>query len=406
MTGSRRYARAMPDGRRLSIFVVHASPLLTDHEPHGDGLIAFAFLRRLAERGHHVDVAAQDVRVRRPLPPGLVVHRIEEGGELGLRRRVRYAVRVRRLFDRLSARRRYDVIHQLNPVDVGLTTFLPHGGVPVVIGPYPPRWPEARRPAPGAAAALQWRLRGAVQWLQQRRAAAVLVFSPAGAENILVRRPGWVRAPLPRLAVVPPGVDLERFAPGDDPPETPRTILFLARLDGHKGPLTLLEAFARVAPVVPDAELVFAGSGALDDVLAARARTGPVAGRVRFLGRVDRDAVPGLLRDATVYCLPSHGEPFGLSALEAMACGRPVVVTDAGGLGDLVPDGAGGKVPPKDAGALAQALTDLLRLSDDELRAIGRRNRVTAEAYSWDAAVDRLEAVYRGLAAGRSSSSS
>jgi glycosyltransferase involved in cell wall biosynthesis len=84
-----------------------------------------------------------------------------------------------------------------------------------------------------------------------------------------------------------------------------------------------------------------------------------------------------------------------MTALEAMACGKPVVATDTGGLSYLVPPDGGRKVPPGDAEALADALYEVL--ADAELRrAMGSRNRaVVEERYAWPRVVDRLEDAYR-----------
>jgi glycosyltransferase involved in cell wall biosynthesis len=102
------------------------------------------------------------------------------------------------------------------------------------------------------------------------------------------------------------------------------------------------------------------------------------------------------MQASAVYCLPSSDqEPFGMTALEAMACAKPVVASDTGGLGFLVPDNGGRKVPPGDAGALAEALHELL--ADGGLReAMGEHNRRTVEErYAWPRVVDRLEDAYR-----------
>ena len=378
-----------PSSRRLRIFVAHASALLTDHEAHGDGLVALNFLRALAERGHELDVATQEVAIRDPIPPNLRLHRIMRGGELGPARRLRYAVRVGRLYRRLAGERPYDLIHQYNPVDVGLTAFLPSAPAPLLLGPHPAPWPDTIQPRRSLSWAPYTTLRGALQWREQRRAAAVLVFVPAGAANV---RSSRARE---RILVVPPGIDLEAFHPAQ-PSERPArpSVLFLGGLERRKGVDTLLEAFEAVSRSHPEAELRLAGAGSLEPEIRARAAREPLAGRVTLLGRVDRAEVPALLRSSTLLALPSLGEPFGMSALEALASGLPVAATNAGGLAELVPDGSNRKVPPGDAAALARALDELLALGPQAREQLGARNRALAETYSWTAAVDRMEEIY------------
>jgi glycosyltransferase involved in cell wall biosynthesis len=379
-----------PPSRRLRLFIAHASALLTDHEPHGDGLVALNFLRALAERGHELDVATQDVAIRGSLPPNLRLHRIMGGGELGTSRRLRYAIRVGRLYRRLARVGSYDLIHQFNPVDVGLTTFLPNGPTPIVLGPYWAPWPT--QPRRSLAWAPYTTVRAGLQWREQRRAAAILVSVPAGAVNVLSRRARL------RIVVVAPGIDLDVFhpaAPGEQP-ERP-SVLFLGALERRKGVDTLLDAFAAVARARPDVQLLLAGSGSLEAELKARAAREQVAERVELLGRVGREDVPGLLRSSTLLALPSLGEPFGMSALEALASGLPVVATNAGGVAELVPDDGNRKVPPGDTAALAGALEELLALGPEQRAALGARNRALAETYSWKVAIDRLEAIYANV---------
>jgi L-malate glycosyltransferase len=374
---------------RLRLFIAHASALLTDYEPHGDGLVALNFLRGLAERGHELDVAAQEVAIRGSIPRNLRLHPIMGGGDLGLGRRLQYAARVGRLYRRLARERPYDLIHQYNPVDVGLTAFLPSGPAPILLGPHPAPWPDTTQPRRSRAWAPYTAVRAALQWREQRRAAAVLVFVPAGAANV---RSSRARE---RILVVPPGIDLEVFhpAPPGEQPQRPN-VLFLGGLERRKGVDTLLDAFEEVARSRPEVQLRLAGAGSLEPEIRARAAHEPLAGRVELLGRIGRGEVPALLRSSTMLAQPSLGEPFGMSALEALASGLPVVATDAGGLADLVPDGGNPKVPPGDATALARALDELLALAPEERAALGARNRALAETYSWKAAVDRMEEVY------------
>jgi glycosyltransferase involved in cell wall biosynthesis len=123
--------------------------------------------------------------------------------------------------------------------------------------------------------------------------------------------------------------------------------------------------------------------------------TSPNLARVELLGHVERDRVRAEMQACDVYCLPSYGDPNPLAVLEAMACARPIVATDAGGLRYLVSDRGGRKVPPGDPAALAGALRELL--GDAGLRrAMGSHNRALVESrYAWPRVGDRLEDFYR-----------
>ena len=104
-----------------------------------------------------------------------------------------------------------------------------------------------------------------------------------------------------------------------------------------------------------------------------------------------------LLCDCNVYCLPSFGEPYGTTLLEAMACARAVVVTNAGGLPHMMAKNGGLCVPTGDAPALAQALLAILSSPEDQI-AMGAANRAAILAeYTWAKVVDDLESVYRRL---------
>jgi glycosyltransferase involved in cell wall biosynthesis len=140
---------------------------------------------------------------------------------------------------------------------------------------------------------------------------------------------------------------------------------------------------------VPGAELLVAGgTGPRDpdlERLRSLAETHGVADRVRLLGPVARAELPALIRSAdAVVCVPWY-EPFGMVALEAMACGRPVVASAVGGLTDTVIDRMTGiHIPPRDHRALATALRSLLR-SPILAHAYGVAGRDRAIArYSWD----------------------
>ncbi|HLU99519.1 MAG TPA: glycosyltransferase [Thermobifida alba] len=204
-----------------------------------------------------------------------------------------------------------------------------------------------------------------------------------------------------RIRVVPCGVDPERFTPqGPCAPrgERPR-LVSLGRLAPRKGVDTVIRAL----PAVPDAELLVAGgpdAAALrTDPEAVRlyriARETGVADRVRFLGRVAREDVPALLRSADAAVNVPWYEPFGMSTVEAMACGVPVVASDVGGHRDtVVHEVTGLLVPPRDPGALGAHLRFLLGdVVAAESYGIAGADRVAAR-FSWEAVARGTEECY------------
>jgi glycosyltransferase involved in cell wall biosynthesis len=384
----------------LTIFVAHPSELLTDHVPHGDGLVAFGFLRRLAERGHAVHVAAERVDVRGPLPARLHVYPLAPHRGLSWADRLIFMVRMRVLFERLRRRVSFDLVHQMNPVFTGLSLALLGVSTPIVLGTFVPEWDRAADETTERVRTeplLRGMLRDGVARVQQSRAAGLLIATPQALTRI-VRRDRH----RDRIYEVPHGIDLERFIERGEIPARP-SILFLAGVARRKGIFTLLEAFERVSALVRDALLVIAGSDG-GDLPEVRQRVAAMpAARVQILGAVDRRQVPELMRSHSVYCLPSYGEPFATTILEAMACGVPIVATRAGGMPDLVSGEGGRLVPPRDVDALAAALLEVLG-SRGVQRRMGRHNRMRVEAkFDAEKAVDRLEDAYRAILANETS---
>lgn len=207
-----------------------------------------------------------------------------------------------------------------------------------------------------------------------------------------------------RMRVIPAGVDTERFHP-DGPAEAKNgraRILTAGRLVERKGYDTAIGAMRRV----PRAELVIAGGPGADRLardpeyrrLLRIAERHGVADRIHFLGSVDHDRMPSLIRSADVVaCVPWY-EPFGIVPLEAMACGVPVVASAVGGFLDTVVDGATGRhVPPRRPDRLAAALRDLL---DDPFRrdgfGIAGLDRVRSR-YTWDRIANDMLVVYEDV---------
>jgi glycosyltransferase involved in cell wall biosynthesis len=266
-----------------------------------------------------------------------------------------------------------------------MSMFLRTTGIPIVLGPIPPSWPSSGIEGKG-------RLRQLVLNRQFKSAAAIIVPTPASLAEL--PHEDRIRA---KVQQVNYGIDTRIFSPVDHDCRAERTILFFANLIRRKGIFTLLNAFEQVASQLSDVRLVIAGDGPDEGEVRAAVAAHAFSNRIDLIGRVTRAQAPKILRSSTVYCLPSYGEPFGMTALEAMSCGRPLVVTNAGGLALLVPNEGGRKVPPQDAAALGQALIEVLRSRELRER-MGRVNRAVVERdYAWERVISRWEGVYRGL---------
>ncbi len=213
------------------------------------------------------------------------------------------------------------------------------------------------------------------------------------------------------IYVVPPGVDLERFSPGDSVSARRRlgfgdepTVVFAGRLQPFKGTDVAVQALARLLRMVPDARLVIVGG---DSPLGNRgervrlkltARRLGVGDRVRFLEPVPHYELPDLYRAADVVVVPSASESFGLVALEAAACGTPVVATAVGGLRLTVRHGETGYLVDRDASSFAAALSRVL--ADPSARErLGRNAVKLAQRFPWSRTSDGILETYASVMA-------
>ncbi len=200
------------------------------------------------------------------------------------------------------------------------------------------------------------------------------------------------------VEVLSNGVDAR---PGRPPLGGVPIVAYAGRLAREKGVETLLAAFARIAASQPDARLLIAGTGPLEDDL--RARAAPLGARVTFLGHLPRAEMERAFDAAWVQVVPSlWHEPFGNVSTEAMMRGTAVIAADVGGQSDIVrPGTTGWLVPPGDAAALADRLGWVLaeRARAEAMGAEGRR--IALAEYSRDAVLDRLEETYRGIITAR-----
>jgi glycosyltransferase involved in cell wall biosynthesis len=201
---------------------------------------------------------------------------------------------------------------------------------------------------------------------------------------------------LPTGVVIPLGVDDALF---DDISTTESRwqgpALVLARLDPKKGIDLAIRAFHQLAGRFPERRLVIAGDGDPSYVreLRALASDGPGGDRIEFRGWVEGADRVRVLGSASVFVLPSAQENFGLSMVEAMAVGTPVVVTRTVDLAARIEERRAGWVVNRSVASVGEALSDSFS-NPDECRARGARARRLAETYRWRHVGSQLKALY------------
>jgi len=222
------------------------------------------------------------------------------------------------------------------------------------------------------------------------RAAAIVAVSGATAEAI-----EEVLEPEAPVVTIAHGVDHRRFRPGPpgDPTDLavldplgvrPPYVAFVGTIEPRKAVPTLVEAFARLAGDHPDLRLVLAGADGwgTEEARAAVAASG-VATRIVRVRWAPDEALPALLRQAAAVAYPSHEEGFGLPALEALACGAPLVTSTESPMAEIA-GSAALLVPPGNAGALAWALNRIVTDTGVAAR-LRQEGPKAAAAYTWEA---------------------
>jgi D-inositol-3-phosphate glycosyltransferase len=258
----------------------------------------------------------------------------------------------------------------------------------------------------------EYRLEGERQVLQT--ADKIVVATPAELAQLQ-----WLyQADVRKIIIIPPGVDIGRFypIPPDEAKENigvapcGRMILFVGRIEPLKGLDVLIEAIAIMSQkgVMKENSFCLAVIGGEPDVSSDQMSTEMARIQalreqygleefVVFLGKRSQDSLPYYYSAAEAVVIPSQYESFGMVALEAMACGTPVVASQIGGLAYLVQDGKTGfTVPVDEPEALADRLTTLLL--DSELRKkMGNQAVEVAQDYAWNKIATRLLALYKDI---------
>jgi len=244
---------------------------------------------------------------------------------------------------------------------------------------------------------------GQIAWIYNKTALKLLMKSAGG---IIVTRNRYVSPYLKEYAgkvfFIPLGIDVEAFRPRAAPPKG--DIFFLSVLDEfhrYKGLEVLFAALKIMKQELPDVRLVVGGRGCMLDHYRRMADSLGIGDNVSFAGFIPSEKLIEYYNGCRLFALPStdpRREGFGIVPLEAMACERPVVVTEIMGMaGDINECGAGMVVRCNDKEALASSMLAILK-DDDLARRMGAEGRKLAIGkYSWRRAAEQIERVYREL---------
>ncbi|MCC7117598.1 MAG: glycosyltransferase [Anaerolineales bacterium] len=226
-------------------------------------------------------------------------------------------------------------------------------------------------------------------------------------DQIVVPSPKFYRLLLEQkvkkpIHIIPNGINLSQFQTaknagslrnrlgvGKDAP----ILLFVGRIDPEKRLEFLIDAFALLADQNPDAQLVFAGDGGARADLEEKAAGLKVKGRIHFLGMMQREKLPDVFHDATVFLSASTSEVHPISVIEALASGLPIVAVEDGAFEGMVENDQNGYQVPGEVSVFAETVSALIK-DRAKLTCFGQHSRTLSEKYSIEGQVKALEQLY------------
>ncbi len=363
----------------------------------GAGKAAFNLARQLDRAGHRVDVLTSRMKGQpaEKKENGMMVYRVMSWRkgihDCGFRGALTFLISAVWPFLRLTHRNDYDVIHYFFGLPTAILSLLPgsHRKIPYIVslrGSDVPGYDEYNKN-------LQSIHRLILPFTQTiwRRAGQLVAVTRSLKDKALESLPGT------RINVIPNGVDslflnlsIPEYKKGNR-----FKLISVARLIERKGIQDLLMALAQLQD--PDISLLIVGDGRYKDQLQKQCRDLSLEDRVTFYGFCHPHDLPGLLADKDAFILTSRAEAFGNVFAEAMACGLPVIGSDAGGIPDLVGEDNGILVKPGNIEMIKRAIASM-KASTEKKMQMGASNREKILGkYTWENVTNQYISLYHAV---------
>jgi glycosyltransferase involved in cell wall biosynthesis len=382
-----------------NIFIPCSSLILTDNLPAGEGLIAFNLIKYLSRLNYNIFAAAPKINITKNLED---VQLFEIGNytffpapdEFNyLLRWFLYSLKIKKFFKTLKIAHTPDIIYYMLPFNLN-QSYSPILNQPLVVGPIFYPWIQLDENEYSDIEIKQKKefvlfrkLKTFIKLQLKKYNKKKYIETLDNAKKIIVTLDCVKKFIDPKyhnkIIKIPIGTDTSHFKPFKILPEND-TVLFLAYLVKRKGLEYLLKAIELVKKQIPGIKLLIAGDGPDKQYFLNMIEDLNLKDNVELYGHIPHNQTVNLFQKAQIYVLPSLGEPFGMSLVEAMSCGLPIISTNCGGVPEVV--GENNQkflVEPRNHIQLAEKISELL-LDYDLCTKVGNNNRdFVVRNYDW-----------------------
>jgi len=391
----------------MKIIISSASYIYSDFYAGGEQQISYSITSELAKRGHEIFVLSPLLKINKSLPN---VHAIKVGGydffstrsySAYLWKWWEFAVLSFIKAKELCQKHQIDIIHHIRPAFPKKFSLCWKLDSPFIYGPL-------SLPIPAKFNRRKWKFKSAKERIKSKmidrlemtlgnllwqKTLKYSSFTPVSIRPTLEYIPEKLHGQSP---IIPLGVDCHVFRPKSR--NTKRNevdILFVGKIERYKGIKELLEALRIILNQKQKAHLTLVGEIKDQKYVKDNIKRLEVQNCVTFTGIVPFEKTVDFFQSCDIFCSPPRFEAWGLSILQAMACGKPIVATRTGGIPEFVEDGKSGfLVPPYNSEELASSLLELIKRPRLRQKFGLYNSKLCMQKYNWEKIVDQIEDMY------------